>query len=80
MFSTLRADGPMFCWPLDHVFHDSAFKLVRLQRLPSIECDRSPVLAALQLVPAATADRAAPEPDRDDLEDRERIAEGQVAK
>jgi endonuclease/exonuclease/phosphatase (EEP) superfamily protein YafD len=78
MFSTFHADYPMFRWPLDHVFHDSAFTLVRLQRLRSIGSDHFPVLAELKLEPAA--DQAAPEPDRDDLEDaRERIAEWRAA-
>jgi endonuclease/exonuclease/phosphatase (EEP) superfamily protein YafD len=78
MFSTFHADYPMFRWPLYHVFHDSAFALVRLQRLRSIGSDHFPVLAELKLEPAA--DQAAPEPDRDDLEDaRERIAEGRAA-
>jgi endonuclease/exonuclease/phosphatase (EEP) superfamily protein YafD len=76
MFSTFHADYPMFRWPLDHVFHDSAFTLVRLQRLRSIGSDHFPVLAELQLEPAA--DQAAPEPTQDDLADaRERIAEAE---
>jgi endonuclease/exonuclease/phosphatase (EEP) superfamily protein YafD len=78
MFSTFHADYPMFRWPLDHVFHDGAFTLVGLQRLRSIGSDHFPVLAELQLEPAA--DQAAPEPDRDDIEDaRERIAGGRAA-
>ncbi len=78
MFSTFHADYPMFRCPLDHVFHDGAFTLVRLQRLRSIGSDHFPVLAELQLEPAA--DQAAPEPDQGDLEDaRERIAEGRAA-
>jgi endonuclease/exonuclease/phosphatase (EEP) superfamily protein YafD len=80
MFSTFHADYPVFRWPLDHVFHDSAFTLVRLQRLRSIGSDHFPVLVELQLEPAVAAEQAAPEPDREDLEDaRERIAEGRAA-
>ncbi len=45
MFSTFHADYPMFRCPLDHVFHDGAFTLVRLQRLRSIGSDHFPVLA-----------------------------------
>jgi endonuclease/exonuclease/phosphatase (EEP) superfamily protein YafD len=80
MFNTFHADYPMFRWPLDHVFHHSAFTLVRLQRLRSIGSDHFPVLAELQLEPAIAAEQAAPEPDREDLEEaRGRIAEGRAA-
>jgi endonuclease/exonuclease/phosphatase (EEP) superfamily protein YafD len=80
MFNTFHAGYPMFRWPLDHVFHGSAFTLLRLQRLRSIGSDHFPVLADLQLDPAAAVDQAAPEPALGDLEDaRERIAEGRSA-
>jgi endonuclease/exonuclease/phosphatase (EEP) superfamily protein YafD len=52
----------MFRWPLDHVFHDESFTLVRLRRLRSIGSDHFPVLAELQLEPTADADQAGPEP------------------
>lgn len=79
MFSTFHARYPMFRWPLDHVFHDQRFTLVRLRRLRSIGSDHFPVFAELQLAPAAAADQAAPKPEQEDLDDAgERIAEGRA--
>lgn len=75
MFSTFHSSYPMFRWPLDHIFHSEHFTLLQLKRLRSIGSDHFPVLAELQLEPAAV--QTAPTPDGDDLRlSRERIADG----
>lgn len=69
MFSTFHASFPLLRWPLDHVFHDKRFTLVRLQRLRSIDSDHLPVLAELQLEPSAADNQAGPNADQDDIQD-----------
>jgi endonuclease/exonuclease/phosphatase (EEP) superfamily protein YafD len=79
-FSTFHADLPGFRWPLDHVFHDRCFRLVRLRRLGHIGSDHLPVLVELQLDRSAGANQAPPPATSDDKEEaRERIAEGRDA-
>lgn len=72
MFSTFHASFPLLRWPLDHVFHDKRFTLVRLQRLRSIGSDHFPVLAELQLEPFAADKQAILEADQDDMKDASR--------
>lgn len=80
MYSTFHAGYPLFRWPLDHVFHDQRFTLVRLQRLDSIGSDHFPVLVELQLEPSAAPDQPTPKADGKDLQvAQERIAEGRAA-
>jgi len=80
MFNTFHADYPIFRWPLDHIFHESSFTLVRLERLPHIGSDHFPVFAELCYAPAAEARQATPEPAREDLaEAQELILDGKKA-
>ena len=77
MFSTFHASYPVFRWPLDHIFHEKSFTLVRLKRLRSIGSDHFPVFAELQYQPRAAYRQTAPEADADDrAEAREKIADG----
>lgn len=75
MFSTFHASYPMFRWPLDHVFHDQRFTLVKLKRLRTIGSDHFPVLVELQLETGMTAVQTAPAPDGEDL----RVADGKIS-
>ncbi|WP_425414922.1 endonuclease/exonuclease/phosphatase family protein [Rubellimicrobium mesophilum] len=80
MFNTFHADYPIFRWPLDHIFHEASFTLVRLERLPHIGSDHFPVLAELCFEPAAEARQVTPEPAQEDLEEaQEKIDEGRRA-
>ena len=80
MFSTFHARYPMLRWPLDHVFHEKTFTLVRLQRLRNIGSDHFPVCVELEYEPTAEGKQEAPKQDAEDLEEaRERIAEGRAA-
>lgn len=79
-FNTFHARYPIFRWPLDHIFHEPSFTLVRLERLRSIGSDHFPVFAVLQFEPKAEAHQEAPEDDAADHEEaRERIDEGRGA-
>lgn len=80
MFSTFHAQYPLFRWPLDHIFHDASYTLVRLKRLRGIGSDHFPVLAELHYSPSAANGQEAPEPDQaDHAEAQEKIAEGKAA-
>jgi endonuclease/exonuclease/phosphatase (EEP) superfamily protein YafD len=77
MFNTFHADYPVFRWPLDHIFHEASFTLVRLERLPHIGSDHFPVFAELCYEPRAEAVQDTPEPDGGDLrETQEKIVDG----
>ena len=79
-FNTFHAQYPMFRWPLDHIFHEASFTLIRLERLPSIGSDHFPVLAELHYEPAAEARQDTPEPDRKDLKEaQDKIEDGKEA-
>lgn len=52
-YNSYNAKNPLFRYPLDHVFHSSHFKLVRIERLPPIGSDHFPILIELQYVPTA---------------------------
>jgi endonuclease/exonuclease/phosphatase (EEP) superfamily protein YafD len=54
LYNSFNAKNPLFRYPLDHVFHSTHFKLVRLQRLPPIGSDHFPILVELQYEPEAT--------------------------
>ncbi len=67
MFNTFHAKYPWLRWPLDHVFHSTHFKLVKLQRLRGYGSDHFPLLATLALQPVrAPREQEAPDPDSDD--------------
>jgi endonuclease/exonuclease/phosphatase (EEP) superfamily protein YafD len=47
-YNTYNAHNPLLRYPLDHVFHSTHFKLVRVERLPAIGSDHFPILIELQ--------------------------------
>ncbi|MBW3628853.1 MAG: endonuclease/exonuclease/phosphatase family protein [Gemmatimonadetes bacterium] len=57
LFSSFNAKNPLFRYPLDHVFHSDHFRLVKLQRLPSIGSDHFPMLVELSYEPTASAEQ-----------------------
>lgn len=76
LYPTFHAEHWFARWPLDHVFHDSSFRVVRLRRLPYFGSDHFPVLVCLAHDPTAVLKQAAPLPDDDDREEAaEKIAE-----
>ncbi len=79
-FNTFHARYPLVRWPLDHVFHEASFTLIRLERLKSIGSDHFPVFAELQFEPEAEALQEAPEAHAEDHQEaKEKIEEGQMA-
>ena len=58
MFNTYHARVPLVRWPLDHLFHSGAFRLVEMRRLPAIGSDHFPILVELQLIPEERGKRS----------------------
>ncbi len=75
-FSTFHARWPGLRYPLDHVFHSPAFRLVEMRRLPYVGSDHFPMHVILSLEPDAEQEQAAPEADAaDEQEASETVAE-----
>lgn len=56
-------------WPLDHLFHDARFRLVCLERLPSVGSDHFPMLFELALTAEPAAEIHPEEPDAADVKE-----------
>jgi len=66
-YSTFHASYPFLRWPLDHLFHDPAFRLVEMRVLQHVGSDHFPIFFALAL---ADSEKAGGMPDDADREDR----------
>lgn len=64
-FNTFNAHYPLLRWPLDHIFHSDHFKLVDIERLPSIKSDHFPIYIKLSFSPENVYEQAEPEADED---------------
>ena len=67
--NTFHARYPMFRWPLDHLFHSRAFRLVRLERGPRTDSDHFPVLVELSYEPEVRQEQERPLPTGEDIEE-----------
>jgi endonuclease/exonuclease/phosphatase (EEP) superfamily protein YafD len=65
--NTFHAAHPLFRWPLDHLFHSRAFRLIRMTRLERTESDHFPVLVELNFEPEIRNEQERPDADREDL-------------
>ncbi len=50
-YNTYHAKVPIFRWPLDHIFHSNHFKLIKMERLSSVNSDHFPVFVHLSYEP-----------------------------
>jgi endonuclease/exonuclease/phosphatase (EEP) superfamily protein YafD len=67
--NTFHASYPVFRWPLDHLFHSRAFRLVELRRLPKTHSDHFPVLVELSYEPEVKRDQEHPVPSAEDTKE-----------
>jgi endonuclease/exonuclease/phosphatase (EEP) superfamily protein YafD len=65
-FNTFNAHHWYLRWPLDHLFHTTDFKVVSLERLPSIGSDHFPILIKLCFDPSARLQQETPDADHED--------------
>lgn len=78
LYNSFGAGIPLVGWPLDHIFHTSHFKLVRLKRLKAYGSDHYPVYGEFNLEWDAPIVQEEPVPDLEDMEEaEERIEEGE---
>lgn len=74
-FNTFNANYPILRWPLDHIFHSSHFKLVRIERLPDIDSDHFPIYIQLSFEPDNKYEQKEPKADEDTHEEAEELIE-----
>jgi endonuclease/exonuclease/phosphatase (EEP) superfamily protein YafD len=73
--NTFHARYALFRWPLDHVFHSRAFRLVRLERGPKTASDHFPVFVELSFEPEKRTEQERPTAAADDWQEAERKLE-----
>lgn len=74
-FATFNAKWPLVKWPLDHVFFEGSFRLLKIAVMPSIGSDHFPLFVALCHDASASAAQEKPEPEASDLEAAEEAIE-----
>lgn len=75
-YNSYNAKNPLFRYPLDHVFHSSHFRLVKLRRMRPVGSDHFPMLVELSCEPGATESQPRPAADADDRREAdERLSE-----
>lgn len=80
LFPTFHADHWFMRWPLDHVFHDTSFRLQELKVLDHFGSDHFPVLVRLNYDPSAEKEQQPEELVPGDLEEaQQKIVEGREA-
>jgi endonuclease/exonuclease/phosphatase (EEP) superfamily protein YafD len=72
-FNTFDARIPFLRWPLDHLFHDARFRLVRLERLPDIGSDHFPMMFELTLDEEPAAGETPERPDSAELKEADDV-------
>jgi endonuclease/exonuclease/phosphatase (EEP) superfamily protein YafD len=72
-FSTFDARSPLLRWPLDHLFHDPAFRLLELRVLPHVGSDHFPIYFALALAESEGAGERPDEADRQDVAEARQV-------
>jgi endonuclease/exonuclease/phosphatase (EEP) superfamily protein YafD len=65
--NTFHSGYRLFRWPLDHLFHSRAFRLVRLVRLRKTESDHFAVLVDLSFEPEKRKEQERPQADVQDV-------------
>ncbi len=76
-YNTFHAGYPVFRWPLDHIFHSSEFKLLKIQRMSKVGSDHFPMFVKLNYEPEGKNNQPEVAPD-EETEERanEAIQEG----
>lgn len=64
-YNTFHAEIPFFRWPLDHMFHSSHFKLVKMHRAEKVNSDHFPMYIKLSYEPEEKHDQPKVKPDAD---------------
>ncbi|HKJ79360.1 MAG TPA: endonuclease/exonuclease/phosphatase family protein, partial [Prolixibacteraceae bacterium] len=65
-FNTFHAEYPFMRFPLDHIFHSSHFKLVKMKRLSYVGSDHFPIYTRLHLNSSFQNQQEEPDADNDE--------------
>lgn len=68
LYPTYNANWPLLKWPLDHVFYEDRFTLLRMDTMPDIRSDHFPFFISLCLRPGAASQQGAPSAEPADIE------------
>ncbi|WP_321286305.1 endonuclease/exonuclease/phosphatase family protein [uncultured Sunxiuqinia sp.] len=80
-FNTFHAQHFLMRWPLDHIFHSSDFKLIKIKRLKSIGSDHFPMYISLHFEPTSKQLHEEPQADRqEEQEAKEKIRDADPKK
>ena len=80
-YNTFHAKFPVFRWPLDHIFHSSHFKLVKLERVGKVNSDHFPMFVHLSYEPEEKPEQPKVKPDEETEKDaQETIQKGKSDK
>lgn len=71
-YNTFHAGIAVMRWPLDHLFHDAEFRLIRMSRMPNIGSDHFPILFSLALTGEPQSNST---PEQSDAEERAEVRE-----
>lgn len=78
--NTFHSHYPLFRWPLDHLFHSRAFRLVKLERCPRTDSDHFAVYVELSYEPENRHEQERPVPDEEDFDEAQRKIENVLEK
>ncbi len=78
LLNTYNAFLPGLRYPLDHIFFDPAFRLVRMERLPAFGSDHFPVLIGLSYEPEKQAEHEVEKADQEDHQTAQEILENRA--
>lgn len=73
MYNSFHAQIPCMRWPLDHIFHAPAFRLVELRRLDNCGSDHFPIFVRLAYEPAGRAEQVLPLPQEEEKQEAKRL-------
>jgi endonuclease/exonuclease/phosphatase (EEP) superfamily protein YafD len=71
MYSTYNAKSIFWRWPLDHVFHSSHFKLIKMKRHEKIGSDHFPICISLSYEPEDKHEQKKREPTKGEKKEAE---------
>lgn len=72
-YNTFNALIPMMRWPLDHLFHDTRFRLIEMKRLGKIGSDHFPMLFVLGLAHTEAVQNEVEEADVEEVAETTRM-------
>jgi endonuclease/exonuclease/phosphatase (EEP) superfamily protein YafD len=70
-YNMFHAQHPLFRWPLDHIFHSTHFKLIKMKRLDDIGSDHFPIYVHLHFAPLEEHRQVAPKVDDEEKKQAE---------